>query len=454
MLYNISQAIFILIEGFIFLFAYSIISERKKFIFQNKIKTVAFIILYIAFTYWATKFIPLGVHTVVISIFSVLVFTFLFWDSILKAILKFSLILVTMSIIEIIPSLLLLAITQRPMQELVNDKTYTIVMSCCVKAAEILVICLLYRKNIKLGWLNSSRREQSKYRQWIISISLCLLFVVVLNAFVSYNKGQIFIYNIFIFTVYIVMIAAFVAALREGTKLEVMKYANEMIKEHLAQIKEFNDVIAKERHEYKNHLNTIYGLCSLNKENMSEKIKNYINSYANNCEELYLRCESGNDFVDAILNVKYNLAKKQGIELVTEFSEKLNMADINENIIATIIANITQNALEALYKVQKANKQVNLRTLLIGQAFYIYISNNGPQIPPNIKNKIFELGYSTNINSNKERGFGLSIVKAHIESAGGAIKVESSEEKTEFIISMPLKQQVVRANTLQVKNCL
>jgi sensor histidine kinase regulating citrate/malate metabolism len=185
---------------------------------------------------------------------------------------------------------------------------------------------------------------------------------------------------------------------------------------------------------------------------MSQKIKTYINNYANNSEELYIKCESGNDFVDAILNVKYNYARKHRIELTTDFAGKLNLPDINENIIATVIANITQNAFEALNKVEKNDKQVNIRTSITDASFNIYITNNGPQIPQSVKNKIFDLGYSTNSNNTKERGYGLSIVKAHIETAGGSIKVESSLEQTEFIISLPLKKQVILNNTQMAEN--
>jgi signal transduction histidine kinase len=397
-------------------------------------------------------FFPAGIHTLIICAFVYLLFLVLFSDSFWKALVRLAIIIVPMSIIEVIPTLVLIAVTRQPISILVQDEIMQFFMGFTTKVIEGVIILLLYFRKFKIGWLSDLKRDQPKYRQWLISILLCFLFVVVMNSFVSYKPNQIFIYNIILFIVYLAIIVAFWAALREGTKLEVMKYANEMINDHLSQIKEFNDVIAKERHEYKNHLNTIYGLCSLNKENMSQKIKTYINSYANNSEELYLKCESGNDFVDAILNVKYNYAKKCNIELTTEFNKQLSLANIDENIIATIIANITQNAFEALNKTQKANKQVNIRTTLVGDSFYIFITNNGPQIPQSTKNKIFELGYSTNISSNKERGFGLSIVKSHIENAGGSIKVESSEDKTEFIILLPLKQQVAQADTQEVEN--
>ena len=376
----------------------------------------------------------------------------LFSDSFWKALIRLALVIVPMSIIEIVPTLVLLAVTRQSISVLTQNDTIIFIMGLTTKVLQGIVLLFLYLKKFKIEWLSDLKREQPKYRQWLISILMCFLFVVLMNSFEEYKPNQIFIYNIILFIVYLAIIFAFWAALKEGTKLEVMKYANEMINDHLSQIKEFNDAIAKERHEYKNHLNTIYGLCSLNKENLSQKIRSYINSYANNSEELYLKCESGNDFVDAILNVKYNYAKKASIELTTDFNQQLSSANIDENIIATIIANVTQNAFEALSKTQKNNKQVNIKTELKGESFYIFISNNGPKIPPSIKNKIFELGYSTNINSNKERGFGLNIVKSHIESSGGNISVESSEEKTEFIISLPIKQQLVHTDTQEVEN--
>lgn len=67
----------------------------------------------------------------------------------------------------------------------------------------------------------------------------------------------------------------------------------------------------------------------------------------------------------------------------------------------------------------------------------VKIKNNGPKIKDDIIDKIFDVGFSTKENINKENGFGLSIVKEIIEGANGNISVSSDDYFTEFTINMP-----------------
>ena len=71
----------------------------------------------------------------------------------------------------------------------------------------------------------------------------------------------------------------------------------------------------------------------------------------------------------------------------------------------------------------------------------ICIQNNGPMIEDEVIDKIFQSGFSTKDNSNKEHGFGLAIVKETIEKCKGKISVTSDIEKTEFIITIPRKDK-------------
>jgi two-component system sensor histidine kinase AgrC len=70
----------------------------------------------------------------------------------------------------------------------------------------------------------------------------------------------------------------------------------------------------------------------------------------------------------------------------------------------------------------------------------ISIENNGPKIPEQNLNNILKAGFTTKDNSNKNHGYGLSIVKDIVESQNGKISVKSNDEATGFKIVLPIKK--------------
>ena len=93
----------------------------------------------------------------------------------------------------------------------------------------------------------------------------------------------------------------------------------------------------------------------------------------------------------------------------------------------TITGNLIDNALDAMnMQIESVNKS---KTLTFGvftkpKNLLITVQDNGPGIPQEIKQRIFEIGFST---KGDRRGIGLFHTKQLIESLGGSIYVESEE---------------------------
>lgn len=440
-MFTASEVLFTVIEAFIIICSFALLSGFKDNILKNRIKYISFIIIYTIYTYWITLFIPAGFHTVIILILTAAALNYLFNGKIYKSLIKVFLILTYVTIIEIIVAIFALLITNIPMNELLNNDFYVLICSIISKLIEFFGLFVFYKNSINFAWLNDSNPYQSKYKQILVIISTVLVFFVFVNIFLSGQPQKAYLFNLFSFIIYLVLMVAMFSAFREGSKLELLQYANEMQKESIRQLIDFNEMVAKERHEYKNHLNTIYGLCTLNKSDSIDRIKHYINNFANNSSTKNISINSGNDFVDAIINVKYNNAFRKGIEIRADFEEPLSSAGLEEDMAVTIISNIIENAFEAMNSIEKENKFVHLQTYIQGERYVISISNNGPIIPESDRNKIFNAGYSTKDNPSKTRGFGLSIVQNELARCNGDIKINSTEELTEFLISCTAKTQ-------------
>jgi signal transduction histidine kinase len=440
-MYEVSEVIFTTIEGLIFLIAFSILSNRKNFIFNNLFSVLAFVFTYTIYTYWITIFIPVGVHTVLIAILTIIILNYIFKGSFLKSAVNFLAIFIVMSVLEsllLAPAVFILKIS---ISELLEHKNYIFLLSLIAKIVETTAIVYIYKKNINISWLQDSNKNQSKYKHVLVIIAAFMFLYILINIFNINNSENLVAYSMFSLLIYLILIIFLFFAFREGSRLEIIQYANELKKENINQLIQFNEMVAKERHEYKNHLNTIYGLCTLNKQDLNEKIKQYINSYANNSLTQNICISSGNDFVDAIVNVKYNNALKKGIQVKVNFDEPLSAANISEDCAVTIISNIIENAFESISNSEQNNKYVKLETYIQNDTYYISISNNGPMIPESEKRKIFNAGYSTKDNSSFTRGFGLSIVQAQLDICGGKIFINSTEEVTEFLVTLKANEQ-------------
>lgn len=73
----------------------------------------------------------------------------------------------------------------------------------------------------------------------------------------------------------------------------------------------------------------------------------------------------------------------------------------------------------------------------MGAKVEIIVSDNGPGIPQNIVDKIFQPFFTTKP-TGQGTGLGLSLAYDIIKAHGGEIRVETNEEEgSEFIIQLP-----------------
>jgi signal transduction histidine kinase len=101
--------------------------------------------------------------------------------------------------------------------------------------------------------------------------------------------------------------------------------------------------------------------------------------------------------------------------------------------------NIIKNACDALNNASTVNPTITITSQIRKRYFHVSIANNGPPIPKELKEKIFQPHFTTK----KEEhciglGLGLYIVQRIIGSYGGHIRLESNDEQTLFHITLPL----------------
>ena len=104
----------------------------------------------------------------------------------------------------------------------------------------------------------------------------------------------------------------------------------------------------------------------------------------------------------------------------------------DEKLLSQVILNLLKNAWEVLITEKTHNPQIGIRLIKNGSSVKIDISNNGPQIPPEIKEQIFVPFFTTKENGS---GIGLSLSKQIALQMGGDILLTSGkDQRTTFSI--------------------
>lgn len=150
-----------------------------------------------------------------------------------------------------------------------------------------------------------------------------------------------------------------------------------------------------------------------------------------NCNIVYL--------VEEITQSVLPYAQQKNIQLGfdTEHEEIITAVDVDK--MERIMLNLLSNAI----KYSKPGGKVEVKVWREKGYAVISVKDDGPGIPPDKQEVIFERFRQANIsplNEAKGSGIGLSLVKSFVELHNGNIKLKSMENKgSEFIVEIPIK---------------
>lgn len=124
--------------------------------------------------------------------------------------------------------------------------------------------------------------------------------------------------------------------------------------------------------------------------------------------------------------------EKADTDIAIEYSlAHTNYLKVDGNRIIRIITNIVSNAVEAT----NSGGKIWFKTSDVGDCMLVTIGNNGPEIPAEVRAKIFDPFYTKGKKGGT--GLGLAICRKIVEMHGGDISVISAPLSTEFTIALP-----------------
>jgi signal transduction histidine kinase len=128
------------------------------------------------------------------------------------------------------------------------------------------------------------------------------------------------------------------------------------------------------------------------------------------------------------------MLQKFNVPLTLECDGKAEfMADGRK--IYRVLTNLIKNSAEALNENQVENPEISLKVSVLDKSIVFEVRDNGPGIPENIIDKLFDPFITEGKSSGT--GLGLAIVKQIVEGHEGQISVESSDKGACFKIELP-----------------
>jgi len=96
-------------------------------------------------------------------------------------------------------------------------------------------------------------------------------------------------------------------------------------------------------------------------------------------------------------------------------------------------ANLIDNALDAVAE----GGRVTVTAVRDGESVVVRVTDDGPGIPPEVKNRIFDPFFTTKP-VGKGTGLGLDIARRLVDRHEGSIAVTSEPGRTEFRVALPV----------------
>lgn len=255
-------------------------------------------------------------------------------------------------------------------------------------------------------------------------IILCLvqaLMLVLLNiSLYIYMAGVYpsFTLNTLVVTSSVVIIASALATILVAgylLKLTNREARLEIELRHVREMQNLNLKMQVERHDFYNHLTAIYGYL---KANQYKRAEGYIETLYENVRQLNDLMGVNPPELGALLSVKKEEAKAQGIDFHWQVNIENNILPISPEDLTQLTGNLLDNALDAAASSHSPKVELAITSNKLG--LQLKVSNTGTPIPEDIWHNMFAAGFTTK-NVSQHSGLGLFIIKQIVDHHGGRL---------------------------------
>jgi len=234
----------------------------------------------------------------------------------------------------------------------------------------------------------------------------------------------------------LVVVWGAVLDIREAFSARKIVLQSSMIEDALSQLEELNGTLRAQRHDFMNHLQVVYSLAEMQEYASAQE---YIERVYGDIQRVGKTLKTAIPAVNALLAAKASDCEDDGIAMDLDIRSAWQDLPMPGWEMCRILGNLIDNAKDALLHApaeSRAPEGMRIR-IAIGedvQNFTFAVINNGPEIPLELREDIFQMGFTT---KSSGRGMGLHIVSELMKEYDGQIRLECESGETRFCGALP-----------------
>lgn len=295
-----------------------------------------------------------------------------------------------------------------------------------------LLLCAVGLEYVGKKFRNLRRELPAGYTIYLTAV-IIFVYVAIFSAYdrlLIMNKGKIplmtalVLSGFAVFGMFIVMVAIFAVDRQVNVCLreQLMAMQVENVKSRKLEWKK----LASFRHDMKNHLICMNQLLEQKKVTQAA---DYMKHLMDTVKQLESPVQTGNDYADALLSVKYAEAAEAKIKVA------MGMAIPDEGFVdpvdlCCILSNAFDNAIAACCLITEEERWIEARAFIKQGQFVIEIKNSKPSDVTVIDGEVFPKEVTA------DHGLGLDAVKAVVEKYGGILRL-SADTAFSFSVLLP-----------------
>lgn len=369
------------------------------------------------------------------------IFSLIFKDKFLNIFIMLLIGIVIMFVLELVTVNLVIYLFKLSPSRILELNVYRFLAIFIAKGSFFLIVRYWISKTPLISYIQNKRS---------LPIAFIFLFnsIIIYMTFILYKYVKISTYMDYIIFFVLTLCAIFFSWLiyvftkkmfkqeqqEELMKLKIKEYENQNF-----YIKNMEDImlnIRAQRHDFNNHISTLYGLVFLNK---TEEAKKYILDLAEDVSFINKIIDVGHPVITALINMKRDkiLREKIKMNLDVQLPQNLSFDYIDLSI---VIGNLLDNAIEACLNPCIKDPFIDLKILAKVNYLVIEISNSKSST---VSAKSDSLGHRFTTKEDKEsHGFGLSNIKRIVSQYEGILKLEDKENTFEVHLALPLGKDI------------
>lgn len=300
----------------------------------------------------------------------------------------------------------------------INITASNMIISQSIINTSVILIIYSFNKKMTINFIDIVKKNIKIFIMVILQCFMIFFLFQYINTTTWLSSIEKVLILLSILSFILVGIFLFVDIFRQFKKTEEDKLKsryNEVLEEYFEKMR-------ADSHEYKNHLNAIYGVLQVGDyDQIKDLVKGYIQNVSNE-DHLIELSKINNQLIRALIYSKISYATSIGINFKYYIKSSLKDISISDSELVIIMSNILNNAIEA--SSESYDKYVELTLSKKDNKYNIVVKNSVNNEDVINVLEMFNYGYS---NKGDERGIGLYNVKTIVYNNGGEILVDIDE---------------------------